>query len=301
MSQRVKTISILIGILGVVLFSAKAVMVKMAYQYEIAAVPLLLLRMLFSLPFYTVIAFLNKPMHPEKIRRKDYAWVVLFGMMGYFAASYFDFLGLQYIQASLERIILFLYPTIVLLLSRWFLKEKITRVQIGAILVSYVGLIITFWGALGIEGSNVILGGLLVFLSAITYAGYLVGSGWLIPKFGATVFTSYAMIISCLCVCLFYALTEDLGAVWTFPAEVYYIAIAMALLSTVIPSYLISFAIKGLGAPTFSIIGSLGPVSTIILANLFLDERLSTIQLAGTVVVIAGIFLVTRKKRQSSS
>ena len=297
MSQRVKTISILIGILGVVLFSAKAVMVKMAYQYEIAAVPLLLLRMLFSLPFYAVIALINKPVHPDKIRRKDYTWVVVFGMMGYFAASYFDFLGLQYIQASLERIILFLYPTIVLLLSRWFLKETITRVQIGAILVSYLGLIITFWGALGIEGSNVVLGGLLVFLSAITYAGYLVGSGWLIPKFGATVFTSYAMIVSCLCVCGFYAATEDIAAIWTFPNEVYFIALAMAVLSTVIPSYLISFAIKGLGAPTFSIIGSLGPVSTIILANIFLDERLSAIQLLGTAVVIGGIFLVTRKKR----
>lgn len=297
MSQNIKTASILIGLLGVVLFSAKAVMVKMAYQYEIAAVPLLLLRMLFSLPFYAVIASLNKPAHPDKIRRKDYAWVVVFGMMGYFAASYFDFLGLQYIQASLERIILFLYPTIVLLLSKWFLKTKITRVQIAAILVSYLGLIITFWGALGVEGSNVVLGGLLVFISAITYAGYLVGSGWLIPKFGATVFTSYAMIVSCLCVCLFYAFTEDISAVWSYPIEVYYIALAMAILSTVIPSYLISFAIKGMGAPTFSIIGSMGPVSTIILANIFLDERLSAVQLVGTVVVIAGIFIVSRKKR----
>jgi len=294
MKQSTKTILVLSGILGVVLFSAKAVMVKLAYAYEIGAVPLLLLRMLFSLPFYTVIALLNKPAHPDKIGKKDYRWVVVFGMMGYFAASYFDFLGLQYIQASLERIILFLYPTIVLILSRLFLKEKITRVQVGAILVSYLGLIITFWGALGLEGSDVFLGGSLVFLSAVTYAGYLVGSGWLIPKFGATVFTSYAMIVSCLCVCLFYALTQDMSMVWTYPAEVYYIAVAMALLSTVIPSYLISFAIKGLGAPTFSIIGSLGPVSTIILANIFLDERLSPLQLVGTVVVIGGIFLVTR-------
>ena len=128
MKHSVKTVSILIGVLGVVLFSAKAVMVKMAYQYEVAAVPLLLLRMLFSLPFYAVIASLNKPANPDKISRKDYGWVVVFGMMGYFAASYFDFLGLQYIQASLERIILFLYPTIVLILSRLFLKEKITKV-----------------------------------------------------------------------------------------------------------------------------------------------------------------------------
>ena len=296
MNQSTQTFAVLIGVLGVVLFSAKAVMVKMAYQYDIGPVPLLLLRMLFSLPFYAVIAFLKSPAHPDRISRKDYTWVVIFGMMGYFAASYFDFLGLQYIQASLERIILFLYPTIVLLLSRWFLKVKITRVQVGAILVSYLGLIITFWGALGTEGTQVFLGGLLVFLSAITYAGYLVGSGWLIPKFGATVFTSYAMMVSCLCVCLFYALTEDLAAVWGLEVEVYLISVAMAILSTVIPSYLISFAIKGLGAPTFSIIGSLGPISTIVLANIFLDERLTPIQLVGALVVIVGVLLVTRKK-----
>ena len=292
------TFAILIGVLGVVLFSSKAVMVKMAYAYDIEPVPLLLLRMLFSLPFYAVIALINKPAHPDKIKRKDYAWIVLFGMMGYFAASYFDFLGLQYIQASLERIILFLYPTMVLIMSRLFLKKPITRLQVLAILVSYVGILITFWGAVTVEGTQVWLGGLLVFGSALTYAGYLVGSGWLIPKFGATTFTSYAMIVSCLSVCLFYGLTEDMEGLWSYPQEVYYIGIAMAVLATVIPSYLISAAIKVLGAPNFSIIGSLGPVSTIILATIFLDERLTALQLVGTAVVIVGIFIVSKKGKR---
>jgi drug/metabolite transporter (DMT)-like permease len=296
MSKSVKSIAVLLGILGVVLFSAKAVMVKLAYQYDIPPVPLLLLRMLFSLPFYLTIAFLKKPEHPEEILKKDYLWVVFFGMMGYFIASYFDFLGLQYIQASLERIILFLYPTIVLLMSWGFLKKRITRVQIFAILISYLGIIITFWGAVSVEGSDVVLGGLLVFVSAVTYAGYLVGSGWLIPKFGAVTFTSYAMIVSCLSICVFYGLTEDVSTLWQYDMEVYGIAVAMAVLSTVIPSYLISASIKGLGAPDFSIIGSLGPVSTILLANIFLDEQLSALQVVGTVVVIAGIYVVTRKR-----
>lgn len=291
-----KSVAILLGVLGVVLFSAKAVMVKMAYQYDIPPVPLLLLRMLFALPFYVTIAFLRKPSHPDKIVKKDYLWIVFFGMIGYFIASYFDFLGLQYIQASLERIILFLYPTIVLFMSRLFLKKQITKVQVLAILISYLGIIITFWGAVSIEGNDVVLGGLLVFVSALTYAGYLVGSGWLIPKFGAVTFTSYAMIVSCLSICVFYCLTEDISTLWTYDTEVYGIALAMAILSTVIPSYLISAAIKGLGAPNFSIIGSLGPVSTIILANIFLDETLSPLQVVGTVVVIAGIYVVSRKK-----
>lgn len=296
MSKSVKSVAVLLGILGVVLFSAKAVMVKLAYQYDIPPVPLLLLRMLFSLPFYLTIAFLKKPEHPGKIAKSDYLWVVFFGMMGYFIASYFDFLGLQYIQASLERIILFLYPTMVLLMSWVFLKKRITPVQIVAILISYMGIIITFWGAVSVEGSDVVLGGLLVFVSAVTYAGYLVGSGWLIPKFGAVTFTSYAMIVSCLSICVYYGLTEDVTTLWQYDMEVYGIAVAMAVLSTVIPSYLISASIKGLGAPDFSIIGSLGPVSTIILANIFLDEQLSALQVVGTAVVIAGIYVVTRKR-----
>ena len=291
-----KSFAVFLGILGVILFSAKAVMVKLAYQHAIPPVPLLLLRMLFALPFYATIAFLRKPAHPDKIVKKDYLWIVCFGMLGYFIASYFDFLGLQYIQASMERIILFLYPTIVLFMSRVFLKKQVTRVQLLAILISYLGIIITFWGAVSIEGSDVILGGLLVFVSAVTYAGYLVGSGWLIPKFGAVTFTSYAMIVSCLSICIFYGLTEDISTLWTYNLEVYGIALAMAVLSTVIPSYLISASIKGLGAPTFSIIGSLGPISTIILAYIFLGEQLSPLQLVGTVVVIAGIYVVSRKK-----
>lgn len=296
MSKSTKTFAVFLGILGVVLFSAKAVMVKIAYQYDVPPVPLLLLRMLFALPFYATMAFLRKPAHPDKIVKKDYLWIVFFGMMGYFIASYFDFLGLQYIQASLERIILFLYPTIVLFMSRIFLKQRITRLQILAILISYLGIIITFWGAVAVEGSDVILGGLLVFVSALTYAGYLVGSGWLIPKFGSVTFTSYAMIVACLSICIYYGLTQDVGRLWQYDTEVYGIALAMAVLSTVIPSYLISESIKGLGAPNFSIIGSLGPVSTIILANIFLDERLSALQIVGTVVVIVGIYVVSRRK-----
>ncbi len=296
MIRSAKTIAVFLGILGVVLFSAKAVMVKMAYQYDIDPIPLLLLRMLFALPFYATLTIIRKPAHPEKIVRKDYLWIVVFGMMGYFAASYLDFLGLQHIQASLERIILFLYPTVVLFMSRIFLKKAITRVQILAILISYLGIIITFWGAVTIDGSDVILGGLLVFGSAVTYAGYLVGSGWLIPKFGSVTFTSYAMTVASLSIILFYALTQDISELWQYDIAVYGISIAMAVLSTVIPSYLISEAIKVLGAPNFSIIGSLGPVSTIILANIFLDERLSSLQILGTLVVIVGIYVVSRKK-----
>jgi drug/metabolite transporter (DMT)-like permease len=238
------SISIILAVFGVVLFSAKAVIVKLAYEYDdIDAISLLLLRMTFALPFYLIIALIKKPSHLDSIDKKDYLWLVLFGILGYYLASYFDFLGLEFIKASLERIILFIYPTLVLIISRLFHKKEITRNQIAAILISYLGIIITFWHEISMTGGNAVLGGVLIFFSALTYASYLVGSGWLIPKFGATTFTSYAMIISCIAVFVHYSLIEHVD-ILSFSNEVYGLSLAMALLSTVIPSYLVSAAIN---------------------------------------------------------
>ncbi len=296
--QTSKILAISMAILGIVMFSSKAVLVKLAYRHEIDAVTLLLFRMLFSLPFYLTIALWKNPKSKNEIRKQEYLWLVGFGIIGYYLASYFDFLGLQYIKASLERVILFVYPTLVLIISRIFLKTPITRIQVMAILVTYVGIIITFAEELIIVGygQGVILGGLLVFFSALTYASYIAGSGWLIPKFGVTLFTSYAMLVSCTCVILHYFVTGG-GLNFNFPIEVYFISFAMAIIATVIPSYLISFAIKGLGASNFAIFGSIGPISTIILANIFLGERMSWVQIAGTMVVIAGVVYLSLKKK----
>lgn len=290
---KIHVIAVVLAICGIIFFSAKAVIVKLAYQYEIPAVPLLLLRMAFSLPVYVIIAAIKKPAKPSEITSRDYLWLLAFGFIGYYLASLFDFLGLQYIKASLERIILFVYPTLVILITWIFFKKTPTKVQLVAILITYVGILITFGEELGIgDGDEILLGGFLVFLSALAYAAYLVGSGYLIPKFGAVTFTSYAMIISCICVGIHYGVTSD-GNLMSYPREVYWLGFLMAMISTVIPSYLISFAIKHLGASDFSILGSLGPVSTIILANIFLDERLTYMQMLGAVVVIAGVILVT--------
>ncbi len=286
-----------IAVLGVVFFSAKAVMVKMAYQYQVEAIPLLLLRMGFALPVYGVMALLKKPAHPEHIGKKDYGWILVFGFIGYYLASLFDFLGLEYIKASLERIILFIYPTLVILISWVFLGKKPSKLQVMAIGITYLGIWITFYEELGMAGDiqPVLWGGTLVLLSALTYASYIVGSGWLIPKFGATAFTSYAMIVSSLCVLVHFGLFVQTDLLH-YPPEVYWLGFAMAMLSTVIPSYLVSVAIKYMGASNFSIVGSLGPISTILLANIFLDEGMTLTQLAGTVVVIGGVFVISKAK-----
>ncbi|GAA3626080.1 DMT family transporter [Flavivirga jejuensis] len=298
MKQTTKTFiyGIALGILGIVLFSSKAVMVKLAYQYKVHAISILLLRMLFSLPFYIIIAYLYRNQNTgTTVKNKDYAWIVFFGFVGYYLASYFDFVGLTYIKASLERIILFLYPTVVILLNRFFLKQPITKIQMGAIALTYLGIVIAFWHEVAMSGNDTYIGGFFILLSAITYASYLVGSGWLIPKFGVMKFTAYAMIISCVCVFVHYSIMSH-DDLFGFSWEVYVLGFLIAVFATVIPSFLVSASIKMISSSNFAIVAGVGPISTIILASVFLSEKLTILQFFGALVVIAGIMLVSLNK-----
>ncbi|WP_338359618.1 DMT family transporter [Yeosuana marina] len=289
---------IILGLLGIILFSSKAVMVKLAYQYQVDAVSVLLFRMLFSFPFYVVIAFLyRKNINGVTLVKNDYLWVAFFGFVGYYLSSYFDFVGLVYIKASLERIILFLYPTIVLLFNKIFLKQVITKNQVYAIVLTYVGIIIAFWNEVAISGSDTYLGGFFILLCAITYAAYLSGSGWLIPKFGVVKFTAYAMIVSCICVFIHYGITNRIDLL-NYPWQVYLLGFLIAIFATVIPSFLVSTSIKLISSSNFAVIAAVGPISTIILAAIFLNEQLTLLQLLGAFAVIIGISLVSLSKKK---
>lgn len=290
-------IGIALGVLGIVLFSSKAVMVKLAYNFEVDAISILFLRMLFSFPFYIVIAYLYRnSKNLDVVNKKDYGWIVFFGLIGYYLASYFDFVGLTYIKASLERIILFLYPTIVLILNRLFLKKPITKIQSGAIGLTYLGVVIAFWDEINISGGNsVFIGGIYILLSAITYASYLVGTGWLIPKFGIIKFTTYAMLVSCISVFIHYGFMFK-TALFGYSSEVYLLGFLIAVFATVIPSFLVSTSIKMISSSNFAIIAGLGPISTIILASFFLNEQLTLLQFFGALVVIVGIMIVSLKR-----
>lgn len=290
---------VICAILGVILFSAKAVIVKLVYQYQVDYLTLLLFRMVFSFPFYLAIALWKKPLAAKAIRKKDWLWLFFFGFVGYYLASLFDFMGLQYLKAGLERIILFIYPTIVVLLSWVFFRKKLTKYQSIAIVITYIGVLIAFWDELGFKGENVLFGGFLIFLSAVTYASYLVGSGWLIPKFGMVQFTSYAMMVSTFVVSIHFLFQGNYN-LFDYPKEVYLLGLSMAIFCTLIPSFLVSAAIERLGASTFSIFGSIGPVATIILAFIFLDERITTLQVLGMCVVILGVTLVSLKRKNKS-
>lgn len=291
---------ILVGLLGVVLFSSKAVMVKLAYRYQVDPISILLLRMLFSFPFYVIILYIyRKKRHNVKTTYKDYVWLVFFGFVGYYLASYFDFVGLTFIKASLERIILFLYPTIVLLLNKLIFKKAITKIQSGAITLTYIGIVVAFWDEVNITGTDTYLGGFFILLSAITYASYLVGSGWLIPKFGVMRFTAYAMLISCICVFIHYVFIGDFD-LFSFSWEVYFLGFLIAVFATVIPSFLVSYSIQIINSSNFAIVAGMGPISTIILATIFLSETLTLLQLFGALIVIIGILVVSLKKPQKT-
>ena len=292
-------LGVFLGVLGIVLFSSKAVMVKLAYNYNVDAITMLLLRMLFSFPFYVVIAYLYRNKNNEiKTTKSDYYWVVFFGVVGYYLASYFDFEGLTYIKASLERIILFVYPTIVILLNRLFFKQPITKFQALAIFLSYLGIVIAFSDEVDISGNNVYLGGFFVLLSAITYASYLVGSGWLIPKFGVVKFTAYAMLVSCFCVFIHFSFMGETD-LFNLPWQVYGFGLLIAVFATVIPSFLVSASIKMISSSNFAIVAGVGPISTIVLASFFLGERLTLLQFFGAFLVIVGIVITSLKQAKN--
>lgn len=287
-------------LVGAVCFSTKAIMVKLAYrETQIDAVTLLALRMLFSLPFFVVSAVVTSSKSTNvKFTGKQWFAVAAIGMLGYYISSYLDFVGLQYISAGMERLILFIYPTLVLLISAVVFKEKIKRIQWFALLITYAGLLLAFWGEVDFsqeQHEGFYHGAFLIFLCAITYATYIAGSGRLIPLVGSTKFNSYAMTFACVGVLLHYAIVSD-RSLLHLPTPVYVYSILMAIVATVIPSYLVSEGIKRIGSDNAAIVGSVGPVSTIIQAYIFLYEPIFALQLAGTALILVGVLMIGKKK-----
>ncbi len=282
---------------GAVCFSSKAIIVKLAYQHTVDPVSLLALRMIFSLPFFLLIGFFSgRKENQVSLKRKEWINLLLLGIVGYYLASLFDFQGLQYITASLERLILFVYPTMVVVITAVVRRKPIGKTQLAALGLTYVGVFIAFAFDVNLQGqANIAIGALLIFASAFTYALYLFGSGSMIPKIGTFRFTSYAMSISAVVVIIHTWFVNGL-AIWNFSYEVYTLSLLMALLATVIPSFMISGGIKMIGSDNASIIASVGPVSTIVLAYFFLNEVISASQLFGTAFVLAGVLMITLKK-----
>lgn len=290
---------IVLALLGAVCFSTKAIFVKLAYRdTNIDALTLLAWRMIFSVPFFVGAALLSSGKTDNvKFTLKQWLYIAFIGCMGYYVSSFLDFLGLQFVTAGIERLILFIYPTLVLLMFSFIFKEKIKPLQWVAVLVTYLGLAIAFFGEVDLQAplnKNFLLGSFFIFVCAFTYAIYIVGSGRLIPKVGASKFNSYAMSFACAGVLLHFALLGKVSLLH-LPTKVYTYSFLMAVFSTVIPSYLVTASIHRIGSGNVAIVGSVGPISTIILANIFLYEQITLGQITGTLLILTGVWIIGKQ------
>jgi drug/metabolite transporter (DMT)-like permease len=276
---------------GAIAFSGKAVIIKLAYRYGVDALTLLALRMLLSAPFFALLGWWAAR-GAAPVAPRDRLTLALMGFVGYYLASYFDFLGLQYVTAALERLLLFMHPTFVVLISAAFFARRITGRDLVAIGTCYAGIFLVFFNDLHSQPGNVLLGSAWVLLSALLYATYLVGSGRLVGRVGSMRFASYAGLVSSGAVVAHFLVMRDVAVILHQPAPVYWLSLLMALASTVLPIVLTSEGIRRMGASHASIIGSVGPISTIALGAIFLGEPVTAVQVSGALLVLAGVLVL---------
>lgn len=283
-------------LLGAILFSCKAIVIKLAYQYEITSIGLLGLRMAFALPLFLLIGYFRRERSKDmgRLSTRDVATILLLGVFGYYAASYTDFSGLQYLSAGMERLILFVYPTMVLILQRIIFGTPIKPIQWLATVICYAGIGLAFSSSDFTVGNQFALGGSLVFLSAFLYSFYVIGSGRLAPRLGTVRFTSLALVGASVAVLLhvYFSGNTLLG----YPWQLYAYGLTLAIFCTVIPSYLVTEGVRRIGANDAAILGAIGPVATIVLEYFILGESLNLIQGFGACLVIFGVVLIGRSK-----
>jgi drug/metabolite transporter (DMT)-like permease len=279
---------------GSVLFSGKAIVIKLAYRYGVDATTLITLRMLVAVPFFVAAyAFSSRGKLP--LTSTDHLRLIVIGMLGYYAASYLDFLGLQYVTAGLERLVLYLNPTIVVILSALFLHKHLAGRDWLALALAYGGIAFVFWHDVSFAGDGIALGATFVFMSAISYAIYLVMAGELVRRLGAIRLTSYAMLVSTIAVCIQFLIVNPVSSL-AQPAPVYWLSLVNGVLCTVLPVFAIMLAVERLGANHTSMATMIGPVATILLAYVFLGEAISGWQLIGTALVLAGIWILSSRR-----
>jgi drug/metabolite transporter (DMT)-like permease len=290
----------IITFIGAIFFSTKAIIVKLAFaNTHTDAVTILALRMFFALPFYIAIGLLASNRRSNVyFTKRQWIYILLLGLTGYYVSSLCDFIGLQYISAGLERLILFIYPTLAVVLNAIFFRQRINIYQKMAMVLTYLGIAIAFWGEMKMDtgNTNFFLGSFFCFLCAITFAVYLAGSGRMIQETGAIKFTSYAMIAAAGGVFIHYFVSGR--TLHHMDANLLGYGVALAILATVIPTFFMSAGIKKIGSSNAAIISSIGPVSTILQAHFILGERITLAQVAGTVLVIIGVLLIGWRTRE---
>lgn len=296
-------VAILLILGSAILFSFKVILIKLAFRYGADTISILLLRLLFALPFYVLIlAYVQQTKHRYWPNHNTWRWLVFLSFIGFYFSSFLDFYGLNYLPAGIERIIIFSTPAIVLLLSFLIYKTKVTKPQIFSAVVCYIGIVIAFLNQDTLTGGkNMMLGALLVLTSAVSYSLYLIFSERVLQRIPTVFFTCSVMIMSTIFVIVHYLIVYDIDDVFSFHRNVYLCGFAMAVFSTVLPTFMMSEGIKRIGAGNSAIFGGIGPISTIILAAVILDEHFSFLQYVGSALVIYGVYILsvnTKKRKQ---
>lgn len=287
-----------LALLGSIAFSGKAIIVKLAYRHGVDAVTLIMYRMLFALPIFAVMAWWASRGKPP-LTRKDWLGVLGLGLTGYYLASFLDFAGLAYISASLERLILYLNPTLVVMLGWVLYRRSITWGQAVGMLISYCGVVLVFGHEANLQGTNAAWGTLLVFLSAVSYAIYLVYSGEMVRRLGSLRLVGLATTVACLLCLLQFVVLRPFSAAVVAP-EVIWLSILNATLCTAAPVLMVMMAIERVGAGMTAQTGMVGPLSTILMGVWILGEPFTVWVAAGTALVITGIFVFTRLARRQA-
>jgi drug/metabolite transporter (DMT)-like permease len=281
--------------IGAIAFSGKAIIVKVAYRYGVDAVTLIMVRMLFALPMFAALAWWAGRGKPP-LSARDWRIVSMLGFFGYYLASFLDFAGLQYVTASLERLVLYLNPTLVLLMSALLYRRRVTWRQLSALAVSYVGIALVFGHEMTLDAPNTGLGAALVFASAVSYALYLVISAEEVRRLGSMRLTGWASSVACVLCIVQFVLLRPLEAATAMAPPVVWLSLLNAVLCTVAPILMVMMAIERIGAPLTAQTGMVGPLSTISMGVLILGEPFTGWTVVGTAFVLAGIWLLARAR-----
>lgn len=285
--------------LGTFLFSAKGVFIKLAYVYHVPPVVLMTLRMLMAMPFYLwVLRQELKKAPSQTLNVQTIGLCIVFGLFGYYVASFLDLTGLQYLPANIERLILYAYPSFVILLSVVFLRQPLSLAKFNCIVIIYSGLLWVFASDIkALETSpEIILGALLVAGSALSFAVFFIGSELMMRKLPSRLFTSIAMLGASAAIVLHFSLTLPWQNLFNQALPVYGYALTIAFFCTVIPSFLLAAGIAKVGAASGSMAGGISPVFTLLLAYFLLGETLNIYQGIGFVVVVFGVIKLSRLK-----
>jgi len=284
------------AVVGILAFSFRPILIKLSYAaHPVSPATLLFLRMTLSLPFFLAIGWWLRNQEP-RLTRRDWAAIVGLGFLGYYAASFLDFIGLQWVGAGVGRLILFLFPTLVVLMSFLFLKTVPTRRELIALGVSYDGIALVLSNQLHAQNRMFALGAALVFASALCYAGYLVAGSQVVKRVGSMRFTAYSTVVATVPAVIQFFVMEPVQSL-QLPGTVWGYAIVLATFSTVLPLFLQAEALKRIGANHFALLGALGPVSVALTSALGLDEPFTAVQAVGGALVIFGVLLVSLKKK----